>query len=137
MVVCAVTRGAELGVDVEPLSRGGEILALADRIFTREECLDLRTLAPELARERAVSLWTLKEAYAKARGLGLSLAFDGFGFSFDEQGRPRIAFGPGLEDDPERWAFALHDASGHRIAIAVERLRGDPEFRVHFGVPLC
>jgi 4'-phosphopantetheinyl transferase len=40
----------------------------------------LETLSPELQTEVFFRLWTLKEAYIKARGLGLSLDLSGFAF---------------------------------------------------------
>ena len=136
MVVCAVTTGAELGVDVEPLLRGNEILGIAEAAFASRELADLRALPEALARDRAVSLWTLKEAYIKARGLGLALPLDGFAFSFDEP-QPHISFGPTIADEPQRWAFRTRDVNGHRIALAVEcGEESEPEIRLHFNVPL-
>ena len=135
LVVCALTTGAELGVDVEPLRRGSEILNIAEATFAAQELADLRTLPAAQACDRAVSLWTLKEAYVKARGLGLALPLDGFAFSF-EQAEPQIRFGPASDDRPERWAFSTRDVNKHRIAIAVERVLGEPEIRLHFNVPL-
>ena len=136
MVVCAITDGAELGVDIEPVSRGQEILGLADRVFAVQERDELRALPIADARDRAVSLWTLKEAYVKARGLGLALALDGFAFSFSDRQSPRICFGSGFDDRAERWAFRSRDVNGHRIAVAVERGRVEPVVRFHGYVPL-
>ena len=138
LVVCALSSGgAELGVDVEPLRRGSEILKIAETTFAPRELSDLRALPAELARDRAVSLWTLKEAYVKARGLGLALPLRGFAFSF-EQPEPQISFGADSDDRPERWAFRTQDVNNHRIAIAVERgsPSEEPEIRLHFNVPL-
>jgi len=136
MVVCAVTLGAELGVDVEPLQRGRAILKIADASFAPRELADLRKLPSAIACDRAVSLWTLKEAYIKARGLGLALPLDGFAFSFDEPRAPQVSFGPTIADEPERWAFRTRDVNGHRIGLAVERGPAEPEIRLHFNVPL-
>jgi 4'-phosphopantetheinyl transferase len=119
LVVCAIRRGAEIGVDVEPLSRGADILAIAHTVFAPAELAALHAL-PDAARpDRALSLWTLKESYIKARGMGLSLPLDGFAFSFGAPA-PRISFAPAIDDDPARWAFRTIDLLDHRIALALE-----------------
>src|SRR5262249_25378733 len=66
LVVCAVAEDRVLGVDVEPLARAKEILEVRDTVFTAKERAGLTP-------DRAVSFWTLKEAYMKARGMGMSL----------------------------------------------------------------
>ncbi len=137
MVVCAVTTGAALGIDVEPIDRGREILRIAAKTFAKPELDALGALPPEAAAERAVTLWTLKEAYIKARGLGLSLPLDDFAFSFDDSADPRIAFAATMDDRPERWAFRTRDVNGHRIALAVELGSCALEIRFHLNVPLC
>jgi 4'-phosphopantetheinyl transferase len=135
LVVCAVTLEAEIGVDVEPLERAATILSVADDVFTPSERAELQALPPAASRERAVLLWTLKEAYVKARGLGLTLPLDGFGFSFDD-GELGVRFGPAFDDRPERWAFRSREINGHLISLAVERGQAEPEIRFHFNVPL-
>jgi 4'-phosphopantetheinyl transferase len=130
MIVCAVREGAELGVDVEPLARGTEILELADTVFTPSEREALRALSERAHPDRAVSLWTLKEAYIKARGMGFSLPLEAFALSFDAP-RPQISFAPPIDDDPARWSFRTMDWFGHRIALAMEATEAAPVVRVH------
>jgi 4'-phosphopantetheinyl transferase len=135
LIVCAIRPGPELGVDVEPLTRGPEILALAGSVFAPDELAALRAL-PELAQpDRALALWTLKEAYIKARGLGLSLPLDGFAFSFDDS-HTRISFAPTITDMPERWTFRTFDLLDHRIALALEATDPTRLVRVHHVVRL-
>ncbi len=80
LVVCLISDGAEVGVDVESFARAGRILELAPEVFSALERAGLDRL-PEIANRpgadrpgRALSLWTLKEAYIKARGHGACLA---------------------------------------------------------------
>ncbi len=69
----AVTRGRELGVDIEHVRENLEAQALADRFFTRREAA-LLAAGPELQRQETFfRLWTCKEACLKACGRGLSL----------------------------------------------------------------
>jgi 4'-phosphopantetheinyl transferase len=120
---------AEVGVDVASFARAEEIVPLAARVFTTAERAQLEALPVAARPDRALSLWTLKEAYIKARGMGLSLPLDGISFLFDEPQAMRFENGPqaarfevapGVDDDPGRWRFCLFDHAGHRIALAVE-----------------
>ena len=124
LVVCLIAEGADVGVDVEPGERAGEILKLAPRVFSEPEQAQLETLQghEKLDKlDRALSLWTLKEAYIKARGLGLRLPLDKFSFLFGGAEGVRLEIDPSLEDEAERWRFCLLDRAGHRIAAMVER----------------
>jgi 4'-phosphopantetheinyl transferase len=120
LVVCAVTAGADVGIDVEPLTRGPEILELAREVFSTRERAALDRLEAGLRRERAVSLWTAKEAYIKARGEGLALPLDGITMVFDGERplEPRVEVDPSI-DDGVRWALQLLDVEGHRVAVAM------------------
>jgi 4'-phosphopantetheinyl transferase len=116
-VVCAIGESLELGVDVErPGGRHSwrDILPVA---FTAAEQARLGALPPAALAERACTLWTLKEAYAKGRGLGLALPFARIGFEVDGES---IRFEPAadLEPEPARWSFLRIDVTPeHRAAV--------------------
>ncbi|MGC3970837.1 MAG: 4'-phosphopantetheinyl transferase superfamily protein [Pirellulales bacterium] len=106
-----VVRGAELGVDIEMTERDASCLELADRYFSPSEVAALHALPAEQQRERFFELWTLKEAYIKARGMGLAIPLDQFSYAFPaEYSRhaavaPTISFTPPLIDTPGDWQF--------------------------------
>lgn len=133
LVACAVSRDGEIGVDVEPLDRGPDVLEVADTVFSPRELRELRALdAPEARRDRALDLWTLKESYIKARGMGLSLPLDRFSFVFDAPDAVVITIDPSLADDPGRWQFRKVDVAGHRLAVCATRVAGrELAIRVH------
>jgi 4'-phosphopantetheinyl transferase len=109
-------------VDVERIDRVDDPLDLADGYFAPFEVQALRAQPPTLRRERFVLYWTLKEAYIKARGMGLALPLADFSFHVDENGPIRISFDGKLEDDARRWQFAtFRPTDRHRLAIAVDR----------------
>jgi 4'-phosphopantetheinyl transferase len=141
MIVCGVTEGVAIGVDVEPHDRASQILELADSVFAPLERAGLGALPEARRLDRALSLWTLKEAYIKARGMGLSLPLRGFAFRWgDPDETPRVSFAPSIADDPGRWWFRTIDYADHRVAICVERTgtSGPPDgaLRVRLCVPL-
>lgn len=116
---CAVTRERDVGLDVEDLSAGAP-LELAERFFSPVEALDLRRTPPERRVACFLTYWTLKEAYIKARGLGLSQRFDEFSFYKDSAGAWRIAFESPLPDDPRSWRFwSWHVGDSHLAALAI------------------
>jgi 4'-phosphopantetheinyl transferase len=121
---------AEVGVDVEALSRAEEIVPLAPRVFSPAERAQLDALPAALRPKRALMLWTLKEAYIKARGMGLSLPLQKISFLFDDDSEAiRFAVEAGVDDDPARWRFCRFDHGGHGIALAVEATAAcEPEF---------
>jgi 4'-phosphopantetheinyl transferase len=121
LVVCLVAEDAGVGVDVESHERAGEILKLAPEVFSAREQAQLETLEDVEKLHRALSLWTLKEAYIKARGMGLALPLDKFSFLFGGAEGVRLEMDPSLEDEAVRWRFCLLDIAGHRIAAVVER----------------
>jgi 4'-phosphopantetheinyl transferase len=118
LVACAVAAGT-VGVDAEPLARAGQVLRLRARFCSAGELAALRALSPDAQARRALLLWTLKEAHAKALGLGMTLAFRALTFEVagDEEGVLLRLAGPG----GARWQLAAWEQGGHQLALAVEQ----------------
>jgi len=134
LVACAVARGAVVGVDVENTGRrvlGGE--DIAHRFFSAREAADLERLPPGLRAERFFHYWTLKEAYIKARGMGLSIGLDRFSFDLAHDDAIGLTVDAQLADRANRWRCWLLQASrDHLAALCVERAagqHGDPGVR--------
>src|SRR5262249_38404375 len=90
---CLAARlGGEIGVDVENMQRREVGLELAERYFASDEVAHLRRLEGAERKSAFFDYWTLKEAYLKARGLGLSLPLDAFAFSLPEGRQPQVSF---------------------------------------------
>jgi len=133
MVGFAAVAGPDrtLGFDLENLARDID-LKVADRYFTQQEVAWLADL-PEKERARGfLRLWTLKEAFIKATGKGLTQDLDSFWFV---PSPPQIHFTPLLREDPIDWRFdqrVLDDAFvaapgiRHRGPIAVRWTAVDP-----------
>lgn len=118
LVACAIGLGGPMrvGVDVERVDRRVSYRELEAVALTSSERTDV-ALAPEAERDaRFLSYWTLKEAYLKARGLGLS--GDLHDFSFDLSGAaPRL--GPKCREKPGDWSFwRLAPTPNHTVAVA-------------------
>ncbi|HYW43674.1 MAG TPA: 4'-phosphopantetheinyl transferase superfamily protein [Bryobacteraceae bacterium] len=131
MIVLGVTGSHEIGVDVESQGRGHASLEIADRFFSPAEAQSLRSLPIDHQASRFCDLWTLKEAYIKARGMGLSLPLDGFGFEFLSGDGLAISFGEAISDDPRQWRFRLLRASEeHKVAVGIKGDSADGQFDI-------
>jgi 4'-phosphopantetheinyl transferase len=135
LVVCLIDYVAEVGVDVEPFTRAGDICEVAHRVFSPLELSQLEALPDSERFDRGLSLWTLKEAYIKARGMGLSLALNKISFVFGDTEGIRLELDSCLNDESGRWRFCLLDHAGHRIALMVERA-ADPELQIWEARPV-
>ena len=138
LIVCLVALDREIGVDVESIERPGETVEIADLFFSPTEVAALRVLSTKAQSRRFFEYWTLKEAYIKARGMGVSLPLDQFSFHL-EAGRPvRISFDRRLEDNPQSWQFAqFRPTVQHIMAVAIRRgADADLDIQVKPTVPL-
>ncbi len=77
-VVIAFAQGREVGIDIEVTNRIGDLRDIAKSSFSSLEIRSLENLSGEKFASRFFEIWTLKEAYIKARGLGFNLPLDEF-----------------------------------------------------------
>jgi 4'-phosphopantetheinyl transferase len=121
VALCAVTRGREVGVDLEFVREDFAGLDLAERFFSPHEVSALRALAPEARTSAFFACWTRKEAYIKARGEGLSHPLHRFAVSLTP-GEPAALLS--ADDDPgevARWSLLdLSPGAAYRAVLAVE-----------------
>ena len=117
LIVLALARTPDLGVDVENVLREAP-LEVASSYFAASELADLHELGPSEQHMRFFALWTLKESYIKARGMGLSLPLDRFAFRM-HQGKD-ISFETtcSIDLNPSAWQFWQWEmASSFLIAL--------------------
>ena len=81
MVAMSIDR--EVGVDIERSRRGLNPMLLAERVFSARERRRLESLPETLRDAYFLRIWTLKEAYVKAIGAGLSHPLSGLDIDID------------------------------------------------------
>lgn len=125
LVACAVADFPELGIDVECRGRDIPYGEMAPSVLAPAEA-EWFSHAPAASRaEQFLILWTLKEAYVKARGMGLSLPLNEVCFDVDVD-RAHARFGGCIADDPERWNFGIiRPTSRHVLSIAAASPSGE------------
>jgi 4'-phosphopantetheinyl transferase len=75
----AVTRGVEVGVDIEEIDPALDFERLAGQFFTPGENDLLRGVLPGRRRRAFYRMWTRKEAWLKGMGWGFSAPSSGVG----------------------------------------------------------
>ncbi len=121
LALFAITRGRELGIDVEYIRPDVAEEGIAERFFSTREVAMLRALPVNLQAEAFFNCWTRKEAYIKARGEGLSLPLDQFDVSL-APGEPAVLLDTRIDlEDISRWHMTeLAPGAGFAAALVVE-----------------
>jgi 4'-phosphopantetheinyl transferase len=119
MVALALTQIGPLGIDVESTSRPQNASEIAQDVLTQNEYLDLTLQAQTDQHTRLLKYWTLKEAFVKATGLGLTSGLQTFEFDLDAQPQPVIRFLSPNDTLARNWQFKQYTLpSGHILALA-------------------
>lgn len=131
VVLCGIVRDHDIGVDVEDTQRStSAALDSLSSYFSESEIAGLARLPEDQQKQRFFDYWTLKEAYIKARGLGLAIPLSKFSFQFEADRLSGFETHPDLEDDAANWQFwRLPMAERYRIAVAVHS--GNVDFRLN------
>jgi 4'-phosphopantetheinyl transferase len=116
--VCVAGRVRDLGVDVENINRKASHEELAKRFFAPAEYEYLRNLPSGLQREAFFRIWTLKEAYIKAEGKGLSIPLDSFHFRFSPGNPAEVTLESNAESNPGVWSFfEFQPGPDYRVSV--------------------
>jgi 4'-phosphopantetheinyl transferase len=114
LVAAALAPTGAIGIDAEPIPDSCPS-GVIEHACTAAERAWLGALPVRDRPEGLIRLWTLKEAFVKMTGAGLSQPFSAFSFRFDPL---RIIFdkAPG---NPADWGFAQVDAGpSHAVSLA-------------------
>jgi 4'-phosphopantetheinyl transferase len=118
-LVCAVSLGREVGVDVEVVRSDVDHLQLAQRFFSTREYEDIAGCPDNGQRDRFFQYWTCKEAYLKARGIGLSAGLAQIEVLLDRTGRiVSVLTEPQATHDPRLKIHSFHVSAGIAAAVA-------------------
>lgn len=121
LAALAVTRGHELGVDIERAEPVRE--DVASRFFSVREQAALRQAPADDQVRGFHRIWTRKEAFVKALGEGLSTPLAAFAVTLDDDA-PALAWREGVPDAPDFWAFAHFEPRPDVIGAIAVRVHG-------------
>lgn len=123
----AIGGARAVGVDVEPDDRQVDVLAVAQRVVDREELARLQALPPGARLRRFLEGWTVREAWAKALGEGLSadlrrVGLDGAGLAIEAPGGEAWSLGLFRPEPGLLLGLALHHPGRPPPDLAAMRL---------------
>jgi 4'-phosphopantetheinyl transferase len=121
MALFAITRNHAVGVDIEYIQRQMEWESVAEHFFSPYEVRMLKAVPRDMRHIAFFNCWTRKEAYIKARGMGLSLELDSFDVSLTP-GEPAALLDIREEgQDVSAWSLhELHPGGNYIAALVVE-----------------
>jgi 4'-phosphopantetheinyl transferase len=121
LVLLGFTRGRAIGVDVEKFRPDFATADVAQRFFAPDEAMFLAALPQPERVHGFFNCWTRKEAYIKARGMGLSLPLSSFSVAFGSRESPALLRVEGDPSAPQRWMIRnLPTTDGYAAATAFE-----------------
>jgi len=107
VALIAVHEGGEVGVDVEQIRPVSEMGGIAASHFSREEQAALWAASAEARLETFYRIWTRKEAFVKATGVGIGPALARFAVTAD-RARPRLLY---ALDTPDASSWNMYDVT--------------------------
>ena len=121
LVALAVAHQRAVGVDAEHVERSVQWRPLVRDVLADQEA-DYLASVPEAEQRRVFfRFWTLKEAYIKGCGKGLSIPLKSFWFKIDASRPPQIRYAEPLQSGREHWLFFRSDRFPmHELAVAVD-----------------
>jgi 4'-phosphopantetheinyl transferase len=117
---CAVSRGPEVGLDIEQRHPGRDFHRLAPRFFSASEAAQVMDVEGDERVRTFYRCWTRKEAWLKARGFGITIPLDSFEVTVDADGPPRLLRSLTEPDAPQHWSLHAVDVGpDHEGCLAV------------------
>jgi 4'-phosphopantetheinyl transferase len=138
LIACLITRHPCAAIDVEAIQPVDDALEIATRYFAAREVAALRAQRGVDRDRLFLALWTLKEAYLKARGRGLTLPLDSATFSLGEGTIDAVVDDEGQDIGSGFWTFQLlRPSSTHILALARSHATADsPDVKCFRTIPL-
>jgi len=133
LVAGVLSTAFDAGVDLEDLDRRPLAPELSRRFCSPAEVADIESLPDGSRTRRFLTYWTLKEAYLKARGLGITVHLADVEFALNGL-HPAVNFRGSLDGTSRDWAFELFQPTPrYLLSVAAPHPAGTsrPEIRLH------
>lgn len=122
LVACVVNLSGDCGIDAEKITQRHEPIAVARRMFSQQEYRIQQTLSGRDQLEYFFARWTLREAYVKARGIGIHFPTRKLRFRVESPDIVRIEFESDIDDHDDNWQTQLlRPTAQHMVAVTIAR----------------
>jgi 4'-phosphopantetheinyl transferase len=120
LVLYAVTRGRDVGIDIEYVREDFATLEIAEHFFSKDEVAALKSLPAGQRTIGFFNCWSRKEAFIKAKGMGVSYPLDRFTVSLAPGEPPALLKIDCDKREVARWkAYELNPGAGYAAALIV------------------
>jgi 4'-phosphopantetheinyl transferase len=120
LAVLAFTCIGEIGIDVEQIRTDFDIDDIAGSYFSAAEVASLKKISPAERYEAFFSCWTRKEAFVKAKSLGLSFDLDQFDVNVGATVPARLLRIRPNQKEVRAWSMSSVDVDpGYVASVAV------------------
>ena len=120
LILYAVTRGRTVGIDIEYIREDFATLEIAEHFFSKDEVAALKSLPTDQRTMGFFNCWSRKEAFIKAKGMGVSYPLDRFTVSLATGEPPALLK---VDDDARevaRWKmYELNPGADYAAALIV------------------
>ena len=134
-ILCAVAHSGALGIDVEHTERGNRWPRIAEHYYSRSEQDYIQRYTNETDQRKAFyRLWTIKEAFAKATGKGLSKTLSKYYFELGEKGTQ--VFDQHSQTALDHWFFNTQAIHPHHYVSVAYQAEVSPEHYLQQSITL-
>lgn len=120
LILYAVTRGRDVGIDIEHIREDFATLEIAEHCFSKDEVAALKSLSADQRTMGFFNCWSRKEAFIKAKGMGVSYPLDRFTVSLAPGEPPALLKVDDDKREVARWKmYELNPGAGYAAAMIV------------------
>ena len=130
LAACVVTLSDDCGIDAEQIAERHNPVGVAKRMFSEAETRELEQLEGQAYLEHFFTRWTLREAYVKALGIGISFPTRKLTFTVNKDNIVEVSFHPDIEDQRDNWHFELLKPTAEHIAAIAIRRNGEVDKKI-------
>jgi 4'-phosphopantetheinyl transferase len=118
LILYAVTIGRVVGIDIEYIREDFATLEIAEHFFSKDEVAALKSLPTDQRTIGFFNCWSRKEAFIKAKGMGVSYPLDRFTVSLAPDEPPALLKVDDDNREVARWKMCeLKPGAGYAAAL--------------------